>query len=191
LTIELIGNWQRGFAYDIHTLASAYLGVDEDGFDRFDNMRSDMGELLYQLKYRGDRSAVNEIVKLLDRFKGIETMDGIVPIPASKKRTFQPVLEIAKALGERRGVKVVDGLLLKREGFTELKNIKDPEKRRLLLEQAFYVSGACSLSEQNVLLIDDLFRSGATLSAATKVLYEEAGAANVSVLTMTKTRTKR
>jgi hypothetical protein len=29
MTIELKGNWKRGFAYDVHTLDSVYMGVDE------------------------------------------------------------------------------------------------------------------------------------------------------------------
>ena len=47
---KLIGNWDSGLAYDLHTVASTHLGVDENGYDRFENTRSEMGELVYQLK---------------------------------------------------------------------------------------------------------------------------------------------
>lgn len=40
MSIELQGNWKKGFAYDVHTLASNYLGVDEQGHARWDNVRS-------------------------------------------------------------------------------------------------------------------------------------------------------
>ena len=45
------------------------------------------------------------------------------------------------------------------------------------------------ISGKNVLLLDDLYRSGATLTVATEVLLE-AGAKSVVVLTLTKTRSK-
>lgn len=92
MTIELNGNWKKGFAYDIHTLASTYMGVDENGYAHWDNTRSEMGELVYQLKYQGDTTILSKIVDLLEKFKGLETMDAIIPIPPAKHRAIQPVL---------------------------------------------------------------------------------------------------
>jgi predicted amidophosphoribosyltransferase len=192
MTIELKGNWKNGFAFDVHTLDSVYLGVDERGHDRWENTRSEMGQLLYDLKYHSDKSAVKKIVDLLDKFKGLETMDCIIPIPATNsQRKIQPVLEIAKELGSRIRVPVFDGVLTKKKGGVELKNLEDPDKRRELLKETLVLSDKHDISDQNVLLVDDLYRSGATLSAATEILYEKASVKNVYVLTMTKTRSKR
>ena len=63
MTIRIPGNWKKGFAYDIHTLDSVYLGVDEYGHDRWENTRSEMGELLYDLKYHG-HSGVEDVFVL-------------------------------------------------------------------------------------------------------------------------------
>lgn len=57
---RLKGNWTKGLAFDLHTVASVYLGPDEFGHDRFDNTRSEIGELVYQLKYKHDQSAVSK-----------------------------------------------------------------------------------------------------------------------------------
>lgn len=65
MSIELCGNWKKGVAYDVHTLSSNYLGTDEQGYDRWDSVRSEMGELVYQLKYHNDLSKVPVIVELL------------------------------------------------------------------------------------------------------------------------------
>lgn len=43
MTIEIKGNWKKGFAYDVHTLDSVYMGVDEVGRARWDATRSEMG----------------------------------------------------------------------------------------------------------------------------------------------------
>lgn len=192
MTIEIKGNWKKGFAYDVHTLDSVYLGPDEYGHDRFKNTYSEMGELVNQLKYKNDKSAVGKIVDLLSKYKGIEKFDAIIPILSTKKnRAYQPVDEVAQELGKRNGVKVLVGLLTKKAGGQELKNVNDPDKRKELLEDAISLSGDPDISGQNVLLLDDLYRSGATLSVVTNLLLEEAKVESVSVLTMTKTRVKR
>ncbi|WNJ98392.1 ComF family protein [Thalassospiraceae bacterium LMO-JJ14] len=187
---EIKGSWRKGFAFDLHTVDSVYLGVDQFGHDRFDNTRSEMGELLYQLKYKGNKSAVAGIIKLLSRINGIETFDAIVPVPSSAQRAIQPVDEIAKALGISRGVKVLMGCLSKKAG-PELKNVDFPEERAALLEDAISLSGDVDLAGKKVLLLDDLFRSGATLEACTKVLRDDAKAGDICALTMTRTRSNR
>ncbi len=70
-----------------------------------------------------------------------------------------------------------------------MKDIDDLDERRSLLESVFHIKDI-SVKGKNILLFDDLYRSGATLNAATKVLYS-AGARNVYVLTLTRTRSKR
>jgi len=100
MAIELTGNWRKGFAFDVHTLDSVYLGVDDYGYDRWENTRSEVGELVYKLKYRGDQSSLPKIIALLEKIKGIETMDRIVPIPPTNPtRERQPVRRWASATG--------------------------------------------------------------------------------------------
>jgi len=191
MTIELKGNWKKGFAYDVHTLDSVYLGVDEHGHDRWKNTRSEMGQLVYDLKYDRDKSAVAKIVDLLTKYKGIETMDAIVPVPATRWRPIQPVIEIARELGRRTNVLVLENLLVKKTDGPELKNIDDPDERQRHLKDIITISEDYNISGQSVLLVDDLYRSGATLSVATELLYNIAKVKAVFVLTMTKTRSKR
>ncbi len=56
------GRWRDGYALDLQTVSSSYIGDDEYGHPRFDTKRSEVGELLYRLKYRADSSAVSELV---------------------------------------------------------------------------------------------------------------------------------
>ncbi|WP_306259177.1 hypothetical protein [Pararhizobium sp. IMCC21322] len=83
---RLEGNWKKGLAFDLHTLASTYLGTDEFGHDRWDTTRSEMGELVYQLKYQNDKSVVPKIIELLKPIGKIEQFDAIIPVPSSKDR---------------------------------------------------------------------------------------------------------
>ena len=191
MIISLEGNWRSGKAYDVHTVSSAHIGIDDFGHDRFETTRSEMGELLYQLKYKGVKTAVAKIVALLDAIKGIEKCDFIIPIPPTKKgRPYQPVEMIAVALGDRRGVKVLKDFLVN-DGNEELKDITDPVARDEMLQKALKLAGNGNVAGKKVLLVDDLYRSGSTLRIATDLLYREGKAKAVGVLTMTKTRSNR
>nr|WP_306263369.1 ComF family protein [Pararhizobium sp. IMCC3301] len=187
---RLEGNWKKGLAFDLHTLASTYLGTDEFGHDRWDTTRSEMGELVYQLKYQNDKSVVPKIVELLKPIGKIEQFDAIIPVPSSKDRPYQPVDEIAKALGEQRSVPVLQGYLKKETGI-ELKGIDDPDERKEALMNSISIQGDTDISGNRVLLIDDLYRSGATLKACCHILTEQSKVEFVSVLTMTKSRSKK
>lgn len=187
----LTGNWKKGLAFDLHTVASTYLGPDEYGHDQFKNTRSEMGELIYQLKYRRDRSAIPKIIELLKVIGGIEKFDCIIPVPSSKPRAIQPVDAIAEALGEQRGVPVLTGYLEKAPGGAELKGVDAPDERAEALEGAIRIAKDRNIKGKSVLLVDDLYRSGTTLSACCAVLYEEAEIESVCVLVMTKTRSRR
>lgn len=79
---------------------------------------------------------------------------------------------------------------LKRTMGTELKNIDDPSERMKLLKEQLFLTTKHNLQQKNILLIDDVYRSGSTLIIATDVLYKQAKVKNVYVLTMTKTRSK-
>ncbi len=192
MKIRLEGKWDKGFAFDIHTVSSTYLGMDEFGNRRFETTRSEMGELVYRLKYGNDKTVTKKIVDLLSEYKGIEKFDAIIPAPSSNKsRSYQPADEIALELGKRRGVNVLIGFLDKKEGSKELKNITDLEERIQELKKFTFISSEINISGQKVLLLDDLYRSGAALSVATEILYEQAKVSKVSILTMTKTKSNR
>lgn len=195
MSIELKGRWKKGFAYDLHTLDSVYMGVDEYGHHRWDTTRSEMGELVYKLKYQGNTSVIPRIVGRLGIYKGLDTMDtmdAIIPIPSTNRhRIIQPVYAIARELGKRLGVTVIEDALEKVEGGPELKNVDDPNEREKLLKEHMRLTDKHNLSGMNILLLDDLYRSGTTLKIATDILYDKALCKGVYVLTMTKTRSRR
>lgn len=142
MAIILEGNWQTGRAYDLHTVSSSHLGTDGHGHDLFDTKRSEMGELVYQLKYKSDKKVVQKIVSLLDSISGIEGFDFLVPIPSTKKnRPFQPVALITDELGRHRSVAVLPDLL-QNTGDEELKGVADPVARGELLAKAIKITQA-------------------------------------------------
>jgi competence protein ComFC len=191
--IPLVGPWQKGFALDKHTLSSVFLGSDEFGHDIFDTKRSEVGELLYRLKYRNDETVLPEIVETVARFvryswKIADTINGIVPVPPSKTdRRIQPVLELAKGVGAQLNIPVLDTLVTKIKSTSPLKNIDDYQQRPVELRDAFSVNRSLA-NGKTILLVDDLYQSGATLNAITKALQDQGNVKTVFALTVTKTR---
>jgi competence protein ComFC len=194
--IELKGDWKRGYSLDIHTTSSEYLGDDDFGHPHFSTKYSEMGELVLKLKYRDDKSTINPIVDAMSDFlkntwKIIDKLDFILPTPPSKvDRKFQPVIEIATQLSTSINIPLCIDSMVKIKSTHELKDVVDSESRKVILQDAFRIANT-QLEGKNILLVDDLYRSGATLQTITKVLYNEGKVKNVYVLTLTKTRSKR
>lgn len=188
MPIRLEGIWDIGIAYDLHTQVSIHLGTDEFGHDRFDTTRTPMGELMYQLKYKQNLSVLPEMMRMLEEVGTFKSFDAIIPCPATNQsRPWQPVDEIAKAIGKHFGIEICQALI-KDAGSSQIKDIGDPVEREKLLLETIKLKPGFDFSNKKLLLVDDLYQSGSTLSVATKVLKDSGKAHKVCVLTMTKTR---
>ena len=188
---KIPGRWREGFALDYHTVSSEFLGHDEFGHPRFETKRTELGELLYRLKYGSDRAVIDEIVdaaaKFIDSWK--PKVSVILAVPPSKPRAQQPVVLLAEALGKRLNLPVKVDTVTRIKTVSELKDVFEYGARVKLLQGVHTVDRKVT-EEQSVLLFDDLFRSGATMNSITDVLYEEGKAKEVFALTITRTRSK-
>ena len=188
--IKIAGRWKEGFALDYHVISSDYVGDDEFGRPRFDTKRSELGELLYRLKYQSEDSAIEEIVKTATEFVRCWDVqaEAIVPVPPTRVgRLRQPVVMLARALGSSLGLNVFENVVSKVKETPQLKDVDDYNKRLTLLDGAFRVDSS-KVRGLRILLVDDLFRSGATMNAVSSALYEQGGAAEVYAFALTRTR---
>ena len=189
--LQLSGPWADGYVLEQnHTLSSVFLGYDSNGHARFESKRSELGELVFRLKNRSDKATLGPIVDTATGFlRGWRIdFDAILPVPPSRRRAFQPVVEIVRALGAMLAKPVLMDAVTKVKETPELKDVFDYAERQTLLEGAFTVD-QMAVSGQRVLLVDDLYRSGATANLVAKELLA-AGAATVYFLAITKTRTR-
>jgi len=188
--LDLKGNWHLGWALDYHTISSR-----PRGDDKFDTVRTEIGEALFQLKYKADCQHILPLTEAAAKFireRAIYCcLDAIVPAPPSNlERYLQPVYEIAAGLGKILRLPVMTELIIKTKNTSELKDIDSRSIRKSELAGAFAVSDK-SYQGKNILLFDDLYRSGETLKEITKTLYSFGEVKKVYVLTLTKTRSKR
>lgn len=187
----ITGRWVKGIALDIYTISSTPIGTDGFGHTMFDTVRSELGGLLYRLKYQRDQRVAPEIISTAVQYlrRSLHKFDRIISVPPSAARAVQPVILLANGIGESLGIPVVNCITTTRPA-TQLKNITDPSQRREALEGLYDVDPAHT-EAGNILLFDDLFRSGATMNAITDVLMGQGKAASVRALTITRTRSNQ
>ena len=185
---KILGQWREGFSLDLHTLSSTFIGDDEFGHPQFDTRRSGIGELLYLLKNKSNKTVIPEIVEAVERLmkEWGPTVDILVPVPPSAYRAAQPVILLAKAISRRLNIPLAD-CVKKTRNAPQLKNTFDLDERAKLLENLHVVDESAT-RDKSILLFDDLYRSGATMNAITAELYKKGEAAAVFALTITRTR---
>ena len=116
-------------------------------------------------------------------------IDLIVPVPLSKKRFLERGFNQAEVLGniiaDETGIELDGQSLMRRLHTPAHRSGMDTRARELSVENAFEVKRRKPVKGKNILLVDDVFTSGATVSAAAKVL-KKAGAGQVYVLTLAR-----
>jgi predicted amidophosphoribosyltransferase len=159
------GPWTDGYALHIHTLASAFIGNNEFGHPMFDTKRSPVGELLYQLKYRRDQTAVDQLAEAAETFLKMwrPPIEAIVPVPPSVARRDQPVIAVATALAKRLQIPLCASCLAKVKQTPQLKDLVEYDKRRDALKDAFTV--AQDQTQGKTLLRSTIFTAQARPSA--------------------------
>lgn len=186
--IKLNGPWDEGFALDVHTISSTYIADNVYGHPEFDTEYSELGELLHKLKYKKDYNKLDDIMELAEPFieswDAIKQVNFVLPVPPSKQRSYQPAQEIAIRIANLIGVEYSDEVLQKISSI-ESKGLSSVDKGQI---QGTIIKTAMATKEYNMLLIDDLYKSGATLKECIRVLREDAKIKKIFVLTITKTR---
>jgi ComF family protein len=115
--------------------------------------------------------------------------DMIIPVPLHKKRLKERYFNQALLLvtdSEKRNQIRVDKYSLKRIRYTKPQVLVRDSERAKNVKGAFIVDSAGSIEGKRVLVVDDIFTTGATVNECSKVL-KEAGAKSVDVLTLAKT----
>jgi len=169
---EIKGPWDAGWILDKHMDHSTYLG-DLNGRPQFDNVRTEAGEATFQLKYRFAWEQAAALAQALAEniYPKLGSVGFIVPMPASKKRARQPVTEVAQALGKLVERPVFDELLNKAPNGQPLKDLPDKASKLAAIGEGFSVRDCLEGDGPwNVLVVDDLYQTGASMEAACKVL---------------------
>jgi competence protein ComFC len=116
------------------------------------------------------------------------TWDLIVPVPLHqtrlREREFNQAERLARHLSAATGIPV-ETRLLRRSVPTQTQTVLGRPERIANVRRAFAIRRGKSLDGQRIVLLDDVFTTGATTSACAKVL-KSAGAGEVCVWTVAR-----
>lgn len=145
-------------------------------------------KLIHVFKYSGVTPMASKLGSLLNAALPREQQfDVIVPMPLHWRKRLQRGFNqselLAKFVSRRSGIRVSNAL--RRRKRTDAQAGLTRSQRRTNVAGAFEVSRRSEVQGRHVLLIDDVFTTGATASACAGVL-KRAGAQRVTVLTLAR-----
>jgi ComF family protein len=141
-----------------------------------------MQHLISELKYRGNKKIGNYLGKLtghaLIESNRFAEIDFIVPLPLNEKklhkRGYNQAAVIAEGIATVIEKPVLQNLVV-RKHFTETQTRKDRVHRWQNMQNVFEVIDPSSIENKQILLVDDIITTGATLEACGVTLLKVPG----------------
>ncbi len=159
--------------------------------------------VIRQFKYYGWPSLSKKIGKYLEKYiktSGFSAKNYIVvPIPLHaqklKERGFNQAELLSVEIAKLLGLKINKEALMRTKKTSAQAELKDyaqdryyiVEKRKNNIAEAFRVENADQIAGKNLILVDDVFTSGATMNEAVRVL-RSAGAKKIVAFVIAKTK---
>jgi len=156
--------------------------------------------LIHQFKYqkwtRLSPIFKNILEKYLKNIKITENQDLffenfiIIPMPLHKNREeergFNQASLLAEIISNILQLPVISGAFLRIKETAPQAKIKDWQKRKENLENSFFTAMPEKIKNKNIILVDDIFTSGATMNEAAKTL-KKSGAKKIIAFVLAKT----
>ncbi len=145
-------------------------------------------EAIHRFKYNGKTSLAAVFGEMMKASIADHDYDTIVPVPLHRKRLkergFNQSLLLAKSVAKGLDLPV-DYLHLKRVRETSPQVGLTVVEREGNVKGVFRIEGTPFFAAKNVLLIDDVITTGATVAECSRVL-KEAGCKRIDVLTLAR-----
>lgn len=141
---------------------------------------------IHQLKFKNQGWLAPPLAQLMMAIIENEELDLILPVPLHKDRQrtrgFNQASLLGQEIGRMKGIQFSDQIL-KRVIATPHQSGLSQRKRTSNVRNAFQINDSSILKGKNILLVDDLITSGATLIECAKVLHR-GGAKKVTAVTL-------
>jgi len=149
-------------------------------------------DLIHQFKYGRNITVGSALASFMAEFCfpdfDFAEYSLILPVPLHirrlRERSFNQALILAQAIEKKYQIPV-NFSLLKRRKFTLTQTGLDKKEREKNMKGAFAVTENAKIEGKNIILIDDVYTTGATINQCAKPLIK-AGAGKVAVLTLAR-----
>lgn len=142
-------------------------------FEKDKELQEILHQFKYNKKYRIGILLGNELARLRKQIITDWKIDLIVPVPLhhlkKAERGYNQSFYIAKGLSKELNLPNKENVL-KRKRYTESQTLKSISDRELNVKGAFSVKGKKIIKNKNVLIIDDVITTGATISECARQL---------------------
>ena len=151
--------------------------------------------IVHNFKYNNAKYLFESVASFMrdEYLKSGFKADVIVPIPCSKKRTkergYNQTEMIAKELSKMTSLPVITDCLIKTVETMRQTNLNFMERQKNLLG-SFMAKNKEKICGKNILLIDDVYTTGATTNYASEIL-KEAKVKDIFVLTFARAKGER
>lgn len=113
--------------------------------------------------------------------------DFILPVPLHqnrlRERGYNQSLLLAQGLSEAVGIPLKKDLLIRIKNTSSQRTLSRRERHKNV-KKAFLLKHQAEFKDKEILLVDDIMTTGATLFACAKLLFDEGGAKSVTGLTV-------
>lgn len=177
--IPLSGNFDSGFALGEYSISESEK-----------RKGTIVGDLPHKFKYEQDHHAGELLADLASDFIEsripLKSTDLMLTVPPSfRSRTFDPVSFLAERIEERTKIHWERDVFIRTRLTKPQKSVWDKELKQLNVSNAFRLTKPLEVEKKKMLLIDDIFASGATLNEISAVLWQ-AKANKIFVLVLAK-----
>lgn len=147
---------------------------------------------IHEMKYENGINMAFQFGRMMAINRPQPDVDAIIPIPLhparKRERGFNQAYEIARGYAHEHSLDIID--CLQRNYYTMSQTKLNIEERQSNVRTAFSFTTKANIINKRLLLIDDVFTTGATLEHCAEVLLEH-GARSVSALTIASAQLKK
>ncbi len=180
------------FSIEKNTIEKIFWGrvpLHEAGASLFFTKDSIVQSLVFALKYKNQKKAGRLLGNIIgqdiinsQRFKNIDCM---IPIPLSKNkqraRGYNQALVICEGIQEKLPHIQILPMLMKHKNAIS-QTSKDRIQRTQLSHHSYAIIDPVQIAEKNVLVVDDVITTGATIESVCKYILSEARPHSLSVV---------
>ena len=148
--------------------------------------------LIHELKYSEMTKTAKYLgefaCEYLSKFQPFKNVDIIMPVPLHKvkkrARGFNQAEFLTKEIAEKMNWQHISNLILRKK-FTKTQTKLKRKQRQVNVSGAFVLNPKFDVAKKNILIVDDVFTTGSTVNAISKLLKNNA-VSKIYVLTIAK-----